>query len=91
MNKAMQAKIIECENAVKREMMEALFIHKADKIRNGGLKSTLAHNMSMGSNQYPGSMEEALNILNTYSQITRYQKKGKPTKREDGQAGVVFT
>ena len=68
--------------------MAALFIHGADKIRYGCQKSTLAQNMLMGSNQYPRSMEGALNILNTYSQTTRYQKKGKPTKREDGQAGL---
>ena len=90
MDEATQAEIIECEKAVKKETMTALFIHGADKIGYGGLKRNLAQNMSMGSNQYPRSMEEALNILNTYSKTTRHQKKGKPTKREDRQAGVAF-
>ena len=54
------------------------------------LKSTLAQNMLMGSNQYPRSFEEDLNTLNIDSQTTSYQKKGKPAKREDGQGGVAF-
>ena len=47
MDEAMQAEIIECDEAVKKEMMAALFIHGADKIRYRGLKSTQAQNMSM--------------------------------------------
>ena len=70
--------------------MTALFIHGADEFRYGDLKSTLAQNMLMCSNQYPWSTEEALNILNIYNQTTRYQKKGKQTKRNDRQAVVAF-
>ena len=37
----------------KKEITAALFLHGADKVRYGGLKGTLAQNMSMGMNQYP--------------------------------------
>ena len=69
MEKVMQGGIEQCEKAVKKETMAALLLHGADKVRYGGLKSTLAQNMSMKMNQYPWTTEETLNIFNTYSQI----------------------
>ena len=51
MEEAMQAEIIECKKAVKKEIMAALFIQGADQISYGGLKNTLSQNMLMGSIQ----------------------------------------
>ena len=66
------------------------FLHGADKTCHSGLKSTLAQNMSMGSNQYPRTTEEALNILNTYSQTTKHQHKKKIYKSDERWTKVAF-
>ena len=65
----------ECQKAVKKETMVALFLLGVNKVKYGGLKSALTQNMSTGMNQYPRTTEEALNILNTYSQMMRYNSK----------------
>ena len=53
MEVAMQREIEQCIIVVKKETMAAQPLHGVDKIRYRGLKSTLAQNMSMGTNQYP--------------------------------------
>ena len=42
MEVATQQEIEECERAIKKETMATLLLHGADKVRYGGLKSTLA-------------------------------------------------
>ena len=61
----------------------AIFLHEADETWYSGLKSILAQNMSKGSNQYPQTTEEALNILNIYSKTMKYQHERKTYTSED--------
>ena len=58
MEEAMQQEAEECEKAVKKETMAALLLHGADKVRCGGLKSTLSQNMSMGMNNIQGQQKK---------------------------------
>ena len=90
MEEATQQEIEECEKAVKMETMMALLLHGVNKVRYGGLKSTLAQNMAIGRNLYPRTTKEMLNIINTYSQMMRYKKEGKPQGNDDVQNEVVF-
>ena len=39
-----------CQEAMEKEVVAAIFLHRVDKTHYGGLKSTLMQNMSMGSN-----------------------------------------
>ena len=76
--------------------MAALLLHGVDNVRYGWLKSTLAQNMSMGTNQYPWTMEETLNslnipnTLNSCSQTMRYKKKCKPQGKDNAQNEVAI-
>ena len=65
MTKASDKELKTCEEEVKKEMV-VLLPHRADKFRYGGLKSTLAQHMSMGTNRYPRSLKKK-NLLNTYT------------------------
>ena len=62
--KGPETEIKACEDNVK-EVMATLLLQKADKFCYGGLKSALAQHISMGTNQYPHSVKETMNILNT--------------------------
>ena len=68
------------EEVVKKEVMAALLLSGADILRYGGLKSTLAQHLSMGINQYPRTVDETLNIINTYHKTTKGSPLPNPTK-----------
>ena len=90
LEEATMAEIKVFQEIVKKEVMAVIFLNGADKVHYGSLTRTLAQNMSMGINQYPRSTKDALNILNTYSQITKYEYKGKIYKPEQGRAEIAF-
>ena len=71
----MESKIENCQDAVKKEVMAAMVTHGADKFRYRSLKSTLVQHMSMETNKYTRSLEEAINILNTYKKTKQGQQR----------------
>ena len=50
---ANEAKMTSCDEAVKKNVMIALHIHRDNKFRFVIIKSLLVQHMSMGTNQYP--------------------------------------
>ena len=61
--------------SVERKMAGRLFLIGADCQRYGDMKSTMQLNMAMGTNNYPSSLEEAMNIMNTHQQSKKYSNK----------------
>ena len=59
------------EEVVKKEVTASLLLSGAEKLRYGGLKSTLTQHLSMGMNQYLCTVDETLNILNSYHKTTK--------------------
>ena len=71
--------------------MTALLLSGSDKNQYGVLKSTLAQHVSMGTNQYPSTVEEMMNVLNAYSKTAKGAQKFKPySKSANEQTEVVF-
>ena len=52
-----------------------LFLIGEDWQRYRDMKSTMQLNIAMGTNNYPNSLEEAMNIMNTHQQLKRYSNK----------------
>ena len=76
---------------VKKEVMAALLLSGSNKNRYGRLMSTLAQHMSMGTIQYPHTVEDTMNILNTCSKTAKVAQKNKPSSKSvDQHAEVVF-
>ena len=91
MTEAIESEIEKCQDAVKKEVMAAMFIHWADKFRYGSLKSTLAQHMSMETIQYPRLLKEAMNILNTYNKTTQGQQRARSgQKMTDNNTKMLF-
>ena len=67
-DEAIEDEIKMSKEGVKKEV---ILISGADKLRYGGLKSTLDQHLSMGMNQYPCTVNKTLNILNTYHTTTK--------------------
>jgi hypothetical protein len=63
-----QAKTDKAYTDVSEAVKAALLIIWADKQRYGRLKDNLANNYLLGTNQYPGTFEEALCILENYQE-----------------------
>ena len=91
MDKAIEHELKTSEEVVKKEVMAALLLSGADKLRYGGLNSTLAQYLSMGMNQYPCTVDETLNILNAYHKTTKGNSWMKtPIKLKKNQTEVIF-
>ena len=70
-----QDAIVKCQETVKKDIMSAMFFHDTHKFHYGSLKSTLAQDMSIGMNQYPCLLQEAMIILNFYNKPQGDNKK----------------
>ena len=57
-----------------------LLLIGADQGQYGSLKNQLQQNMSMGTNNYTKSVDEAMNILNTFAKASK--SNGNPRKGE---------
>ena len=76
---------------VKKEVMAALLLNGSDRTQYGGLKSISAQHISMGSNQYTCTVDEAMNIFNTYNKTVKVNQQFKPSsKATDNNTVVVF-
>ena len=53
-----------------KEVMTAMFFYGSGKLWYGQLKRMLAQQMLMGTNQHPLSLEETMNIINTFSKTS---------------------
>ena len=64
------------EYVLKRGLATILFIG-ADHGRYGAMKNQMQQNMAMGTNNYPKSIDETMNILNTFTKTNKnnYAKK----------------
>ena len=84
--------VSKCKKLVKNEVMAALLLSGFNKLHYGGLKSMLTQHMYMGMNQYPCTVDETSNILNTYNKTTKGGQHFKSNaKAPEHQSEVVFS
>ena len=43
----------------------------ADQVHYGAMKNEMQQNMAMGTNNYPKSVDETMNILNTFEKMSK--------------------
>ena len=73
-------KIKKTKEYVMKRGSDTLLLIGADQRWYGSLKNQLQQNMSMGTNNYPKSVNKTTNILNTFAKTSK--SNGKP--RKDG-------
>ena len=71
MDLATKKEIKEARDYVLKRGSATLLLTGAEHGRYGSMKDQMQQNMAMGTNNYPKSIDETVNILNTYSRMNK--------------------
>ena len=76
MDEATEDEIDRAKKCLERKASERLLLIGADWHRYGNMKNTMQLNMAMGTNNYPDSIKETMNIMNTHQQVKTLYVRG---------------
>ena len=68
LEESIEDQINKIKKSLEKKISGCLFLIGADQSRYNNMKSTMQLNMVMGTNNYPHSLEERMNIMNTHQQ-----------------------
>ena len=71
MDLAIEEEIKKTKEFVMKRGSANLLLIGADRNRYGGMKNQMQQNMAMGTNNYPISVDETMNILNTFAKTSK--------------------
>ena len=77
MNMTMEKEIEKAKEYVMKRGSAMSLLIGADRNRYGAMKNKMQQNMAMGTNNYPKSVDETMNILNTFAKTSKntFEKK----------------
>ena len=77
MDMATEKEIEKAKEYVMKRGLAILLLIGADRNRYGAMKNKMQQNMAMGTNNYPKSVDETMNILNTFAKTSKntFEKK----------------
>ena len=76
MDEATEDEIDRAKKSLERKASERLLLIGADWHRYGNMKNTMQLNMALGTNNYPDSIKETMNIMNTHQQVKTLYVRG---------------
>ena len=79
MDLATEKEIKEAKEYVMKRGSATLLLIGSDRNRYGAMKNQLQQNMAMGTNNYPKSVGQTMNILNTFAKTSKNTFEKKPT------------